>query len=593
MSGQTSLEREVSICAAIVGALAFASYALRAAPTAWLLDSSELVATTVRLSISHPPGHPAYTLAGALAALVPLGNAAFRVHLFCAACVAATVSLIPLTLHRLGAIRSRVTLGLAASAAIAAMLSTAFAFQAIRAEVYALEALSLAVATWAVAEPGDRLSPRAVVLAAIALATGLLNHHYITLFAFPAFATVVIARSGGLRAMGTNLALGCVFGVVGLLGYAYLIAASAGAPWPSWRWVDNGESLFWTVSAAAFQKTAARAAHVEPLAGLQTALGMLTAQVTPVGLLAAGAGLLAMVRAGRGLALFFALAIGGNLLTQVLFDFDPYNPDVGGYFMYSVFCTALLLGALGRLHTAEAPRTVRPVIALVAATTVLLALVQSDGGTRPSLAASRATSTLLDAQHSVMPPRTAWVTTYFETLFYSWYGDAVEDRRPDIVHLHRAWRTYPGYDAMFAARWPAEADALGVDGARGGISAAWLERRATVGTVVIEPESLVRADEIVDATPLWMGFVVGARQPSAEELDAVMVDLAASLDVEHDEQAARILLWTWFHEARLLLETGRPELAAVPARRAAALSPDDPELRALIEAIEVASRPAP
>ncbi|HJL15367.1 MAG TPA: hypothetical protein RMH99_06925, partial [Sandaracinaceae bacterium LLY-WYZ-13_1] len=74
---------------------------------------------------------------------------------------------------------------------------------------------------------------------------------------------------------------------------------------------------------------AARAVELAPTDGLAKTMGVMAEQVGLVGLFVVAFGLTVFWLRHRRLAAFLTLAVGFNLLTQFLFDFDPLNPDVG------------------------------------------------------------------------------------------------------------------------------------------------------------------------------------------------------------------------------------------------------------------------
>jgi len=75
----------------LIGWIAFAipflvALSLCGASPGWM-DSSEFIAASASLGLSHPPGHPAYLLLSHLFVLFPLGSVAFRMALFSAICL--------------------------------------------------------------------------------------------------------------------------------------------------------------------------------------------------------------------------------------------------------------------------------------------------------------------------------------------------------------------------------------------------------------------------------------------------------------------------------------------------------------------------
>src|SRR5690606_901583 len=77
-----------------LGLAAFVLYVLSAPPGFYWLDSAELSAAAVRLGVAHPTGFPLYCILARAAALIPLGELAFRVSLLSAGCAALGVFLL-------------------------------------------------------------------------------------------------------------------------------------------------------------------------------------------------------------------------------------------------------------------------------------------------------------------------------------------------------------------------------------------------------------------------------------------------------------------------------------------------------------------
>ena len=330
MSGSPRRLPEALPWALLTACVAAALYALRAAPAPYLLDSTELVATTMALAVSHPPGHPAYHLSHGWVLDVPFGTIALRLHLLSTLATALLAGLVPLAAARLGWTRTTGSRALAALVGVVLAFTNALLFQAIRGEVYAFHALIVCAAMTAVLQPiGAHGGVRNVALAAALLGVGLGNHHYLIVFAFPAFLAATLAftpRPQRLRAIG----VGCVFGAAPLLAYAYLPLRGAARPAIGWGWPTGLDEIWWTLSAKAFQKSASAAVELDVAAGSDV-IGVLADQWS-VALIAAAAGGVLLALRDRRVALALALLLAFNLLTQTLFAFDPLNPDVLGYF---------------------------------------------------------------------------------------------------------------------------------------------------------------------------------------------------------------------------------------------------------------------
>jgi hypothetical protein len=125
--------------------LAFALFAWLAPSGMYWLDSSELSAASVSLGAPHPTGFPLYCLVGKAMSLLPIGEIAFRYHLLSAASAALAVLAVCRLVDGAGDHdAASLAGGLVAGALCAVTLG--FARQATAAEVYAPNALVLAVA---------------------------------------------------------------------------------------------------------------------------------------------------------------------------------------------------------------------------------------------------------------------------------------------------------------------------------------------------------------------------------------------------------------------------------------------------------------
>ena len=133
------------LAGAALGLAAFALYLATLAPTILyhtdqMKDSAVLPAVAHTLGISHPTGHPTYTILTHLFTYLPVGDVAYRVNLASAVFGALTVALHFGVGYRLSRSIAASVLG-----AVAFGVSGLFWSQAIIAEVYALHVLLLAL----------------------------------------------------------------------------------------------------------------------------------------------------------------------------------------------------------------------------------------------------------------------------------------------------------------------------------------------------------------------------------------------------------------------------------------------------------------
>lgn len=203
--------------AAVTGLLAFTVYTLTLPPQlTWANfggDGGELITAAVTLGVPHPPGYPTYVLLGHLVSRLPVGTAAFRLHLFSALCTAAAAALLTASVFRISYSVFRIPipdpqptvydsrLSAHGLPAIAAGLTFAFSglvwSQAIIAEVYALQLFFVALLLWAL------LGQRPFWLAGLALGLAVTAH--LTSLLLAPLALLLTPRRGWWPLLGGGL----------------------------------------------------------------------------------------------------------------------------------------------------------------------------------------------------------------------------------------------------------------------------------------------------------------------------------------------------------------------------------------------------
>ncbi|MBN1944688.1 MAG: DUF2723 domain-containing protein [Bradymonadales bacterium] len=565
----------------------FGLYAFTGAPTVFWLDSSELAAGAFELGITHPPGHPLFVLVGKAATLLPIGSIAFKIHLLSALLTAsALTAMVYLAIRVWGENAFLPGLFLAVAMAV----TTPFWLHGVRAEVYPLHlvmAVAVGVTAWMAATSGR---PDHWFLLGFSSGLACCNHHYLTLFLAPAglwlLVSVPMARKGFVR----RIPLALLGLLLGLLPYLLLPVRSRALPTVRWGEGDSLAGFFWIISARAFQKTAGRLSRTDAGSILEVLGEFFSHHLGPILLLLAALGLILLTRRQARLAIAIALLIAANLFTQILFDFDPTNPDVAGYFLLSLWlCGLLAPGPLAALATWTAKRTRRAyrltlvLAAVLALLSAALALPYSMD--RADLSSLRDTDRFADAIFEAAPTGALLVTSYFETIFNLWYRDTAECRRPDVAVVHRLFRAYPGYDRYLLDRYPELAEALVSPRRQGELDTDWLLQQASHRPILLELDQTLQAQLRPRLLPLLLLTQLAPfplpHKPWPKPLDSVdRAFWTRFLDGVHLHQRETMgnLLWLLYHRAVLLMEQGQTAAARDYLARALALSPDDPDL---------------
>lgn len=593
--------------AAVVGPLVL--YIWTASPGPYWLDSSELVAAAQVGGVPHPPGHPLYAAVTQWALLVPWGSVALRVNLVSAVCGAAASGVLASLVRRWG-LRQDLSQALAGGIAlIAAWLSAvtyAVWFQAVRAEVYTLHLLVAAVAVhlatqmeWQAAD-GAPLDVRLLYGLGLCAGLGGANHHYLMLFALAPIGVMALVRSGWRRALlSWHGARAVGFGLFGLALYGLLVLAAWRDPLVNWGDPGGLDGLWWVVSAQAFQGSLGRAADVQAGTLAADLFGQVARQLTPVGLVLALVGWVGAWRGARGTAALWGGFVALNLITQSLMNFDPFNPDVHGYFALTAWMLALLVGC-GLASFVAATRTMEPdrpwvgriaggvglaVVAALLPASMVMTWRDADR------AHFRDVEIVTHAMLDELPEGSVVLTSNYKTLFDVWYAQGVEQRRPDVVTVHRNFFPNAPYIDELRRNHP---ELLTLPEGGGGstrVDRGALLALAAERPVFIEYDVNVQDDLLPWLVPDGLLFRVSptAVPPGPFPVEIGMREVRRWLELERrlvarageaplDLETQRHLVWVHYLCALAMARAGHEDVAAFHLERAVAANPSAPEL---------------
>jgi hypothetical protein len=214
------------LATALTGAAVFVVYLTTLAPTVMWYDMGEFATTAATLGIAHNTGYPLLILTGKAFTFLPFGDTAWRVNLMSAVFTALAVALVFGIIHDL----TREYVGAAVGALTLAFASTVWA-NATWATSYGMNLFfTAAIARCMLAWRRDR-SPRALVVAALALGLGLGNHRLIVLAAPPSL--LLLALGWRTLTRRTCVIAAAAF-LVGLSVYVYLPVRGEMDPPLSW-----------------------------------------------------------------------------------------------------------------------------------------------------------------------------------------------------------------------------------------------------------------------------------------------------------------------------------------------------------------------
>jgi hypothetical protein len=617
------------IALALATGVPFAAYLATASAHDYWLDGGELTAQAIQLDIAHPPGHPLAGLLGKLVSLIPLGPLSLRVALAQALCAALAAGFlfraIDTTVRALGVDRDRVAVPIALGGTWLVAGSYAWWFQAVRPEVYALEALLVCVAIERVialeaAWPTHDVRP--LYVAMLALGLGLANHHLVAFLAIPAVAPTLarVYRARGVRPLLLSLAAIAV----GLSAYVYLPVRAATDPPANLGDPTDPARIFWVVSARVYahdmgseaeqplgerfvdvlvilgRNLAGGGAEGEPLGDVLRALFVLAVCLVS---------LFAILRTpgARRIGIVWMLVFGVNLGARAWLGSVRSNPDILGYMMpgfaaVGALGASLVASLLTRIgHRPDGtPRTTATIVALVVA---VLGLAQMKASAeQASLASFHATDDFDEERIRRLPENAVVLAHNPQTVFRHWSIDATERVRPDVTIVPMPFLDYPGQIDLLVERDPDLRELL-----RGYMLEAELRQPDLQSLSASRPL-------LVEMMPPCMGVERGACIPFAlyETLvpagiyyevvesgatDADVTEAAAPQEQTHrrlyahlghssaEEQTHDQLLWMHYTDALYYAAVGAREPARSAVRRALRLQPHDRALLMLNEAL--------
>jgi hypothetical protein len=573
-----------------VFAAAFVAYAVTASPSLGWLDSPELAAASASLGVPHSPGHAPAVLLGRLAGLIPVGDLAFRASLASALAGAAAALLAYAIARRLVRITAP-ELGAHAAAFAAAGAALIFALswplwnQAVRAEVYALEALLCAAVLYAAIAVLDRGGVRALCAAGLAAGLSLSNHHFIAALVIAPAALAVLVGHHIPRPRLRPVAIAATLGILGLAAFLYLPVRAATHPEVNWGAPATAERFAWTVSAKAFHKSLG-AEHVStPGQDLAEIAVELFDFATPLVPLLALVGLALGGRSGRRAIALLGAVVVTSIAGRVAIGFDPGTPDHLGYLAPAVLALALLalvgtVRLLALMHRRGLPARM---VELVAAAMMLslAATTAARAGPQAAEGHARATDALVRWEFESLPPRALLLPAYFQTSFRLWGARTMWGSRPDVAILDRSFLTYPGAAAEARRRYPALTALIDAPLRAGSPTpVAALRELARTRPVLVQLHPNLDPEVRPWLVPAGPFAILVADPPTealrtaAEAADArARAELAVLLG--DDPAALDTLLWHDFVRLEQYCATGRRDAAAEALTTASALAPGD------------------
>jgi hypothetical protein len=569
------------------------AYVITAGAHAYWLDSAEFTAAAIDLDIAHPPGHPVAALWGRAFCALPVGPLPFRVAVaqgVAAAIGAAALQAAFARTLRVFEVRERAT-RLVLSIALTWLLAFSYGywFQAVRAEVYALQAMLICLALErlvALADDEPLRDVRPLYAACLWLGLGLANHHFMSVLSMPALlpGTWRATKKHGPRVIGWCL----LSGGVGLFAYLYLPLRAGARPPMDLGHPVTLRDFWWVISAQVYARRIGSEA-TQPMDERFADLAVILAEhfsLLALPLAVLGGYFMARTRALWSVSYVWGVTALIALCGRAWLNPVRNNPDVLGY-MLPGFAGYLMLVAGGALVPLwalahERARTLtQRALAGVFALCAVWQLVRSESSA--SLRTFQATDRFAQARAQALPSGAVVFLTSPESAFLHWEREAVEHARPDVDMVPTAFVNYGDKARVMLDARPELRPALRDFQAGGVLSLGSLDALAKTRPVLVEPDltasyplfaRLVPAGllyRLAPAAPDHAALARAARE-RAQALDELSRRLGAELS---GVETRRQLLWLYFVDALYYAQQRELALALASVERGLRLSPKE------------------
>jgi len=574
------------------------------------LDSGEFVAAAADFGISHPPGHPLAAIVLGTANLLPIGALSFRVAVVCAVLLAvAAVALFfafETSLSVSDAIRPSLRFPLALAATWWVAGSQGWWFQAVRPEVYALQAALLCIAMERLlrvsisGQEGQQGDVRPLYQAALALGLALANHHFIALLAVVPSLWLLLGiwKTWGWRPFAWSVG----FLSAGLMTYLYLPLRALQEPFLNLGDPSSPGRFVWVISAQTFQKSISPEA-VSPFGETLADVLIATARDLHLVTLAAallGAYFMLRVSSSRKFGLFWLTLWLVYVLGRAKLGFVRGNPDAIAYFMvsyaslaiFAVFAIGVLLSALaeavpGKSRLAPA---LGAILALGASFQFLRSLDAS------TLASFADTDVFDDELRRSLPARSIVLVHNPQTIFRYWGGEAEELNRPDVTMIPLPLLSYPKLVDRYVRDEPALKPLLRSYVLDGTLSAPELQSLAALRPVYVEMDVRVTQElmDLLVPEHLYHRVLTADTTETDEaramhEHAALWEDLYQRIGHPIDPHTEVQLIWRHYTDSLYFASIGDKNAALRTVKAGLALNPHPRELLMLQEALKNAS----
>jgi hypothetical protein len=352
-SGKRTLLVQENLLCVLVFLFSLAVYVKTLCPAVFWWDSGELIANVAVLGIPHRPGFPIYVLLGKLFSIPPVWNFAFRVNLLSAFSASLSLAIlckaflrsVDVFLPEMGRRRESILVS-SLSFVLVSGFTYSFWIQAVRAEVYSLNALFFSLLLLlSMLHLKDQRS-RYVHLFFFLFGLGLANHHLTLLSAAPAFLILFLTSASRWFFNLRRVPFYLLFWLLGLSVYAYLPIRSLSDPPLAWGQVESVSSSAGSI----FASDAIAKLNLDFMTNVTAEMSQIAAlvldQLTLLPLAVSLVGLMMLLKNNRRILAFLLMLIVVNCAVVVFITTEliPTNPDLHGYLVFSILALAFSYG---------------------------------------------------------------------------------------------------------------------------------------------------------------------------------------------------------------------------------------------------------
>ncbi len=400
-----------------------------AAPSSLWYDTAEFGAVSWRLSLSHPPGHPAHAVWTHMVQMMfPFSDGLFRANV--SSCIALALSLTVLFRLLRGLHETASNFSLAA-ASLTPLTVIAVVEQGIRSEVYAMQLLFSLLIAYACLDFYRTRDRRTWLIVAFLFGLAGANHSYIAVTLLPIPLLFIFGRCCRLL----DIVLGIGLGLIGLLLYLYLPLRAQSGGLVGWGNPSDVSSFWTTITGQEWARNLVPDASGGNIGERISLLGgYLSHQIglpfCIFGLACAVVSIRTWARKRDWVAVAILIVVALPIGLRLGNAFDPQNPDMGGYLALSLVAIISLF-----VYATNGLLALRANVLIVCG--CLIIIVSSDGLDMMEIREDRASERYALALMDDMGPDGLLITGDYSTNFTCWSLQSIFSERPDLAVLFR------------------------------------------------------------------------------------------------------------------------------------------------------------